>query len=266
MLARAAELGTLKPAHFAGILAHPDYDHLQSLRKHGQIVLAATQRHLSSEEQAFAEQLTAALEVAVAGGGAEDLSVAVADLKPPQTPDEYWHLPFYAVCPVYCWWMGENGCYLGSSFHGYQLLAPTCAAYKPQLPEPESLDCAVAAPKPPPASISWTASAKDVMHIFQRGPPMMHLGLRCFDGEPYGLTLMAQGHEAVGDEVFYRVAVKRLRPLAQARAVLIGIEGQLRMHHDFSHHIYVSPLLPVPRNGLQKLPEDFTLSVSLSSF
>lgn len=261
-------MGKLKPAHYEAIVARSDFEDLQTGNKHGKILYAATCAYVSSGMTNFAERLYAALEVDALKEPLEEIISTARDVEPTGTPEEFWMPPYYGCSPIYCNWFTQTGGFVGTSFHGYQFCLPEASEVIASVPRPQSLledrRCSTVSS----GKISWTIASREMKRIFQGGPPTMHLGVAFFQDRQYSLDLFCafEGANNNEDTIYYQAAVKRIGRFSGSNTMMIAFEGKDPVHHDFVHHVYVSPLLSMSRTDLLNVKGNFALNVNMSTF
>jgi len=245
-------MGKLKASHCAALVARRDFKALKGFSKHGAIVDAAAWAGVPAESSALSEKRGLAPEEAK---GASDSPPAATDLVPACMPEKL-QTPEYGCMPMYYNWFTISGEYVGTFFHGYQVFMPveSTVFVAPPVAQPGCQE-----------RLTWSIPAREAQRLFHGGPPTMHLGVADFRGLRYSLDLAAF-LEASGDDVFqYHAALKRIGG-SHSQVVMISFDGSPPVHHDFAHHVYISPLLTTPRETLQEAEGRFSLSVSMSLF
>ena len=94
----------------------------------------------------------------------------------------------------------------------------------------------------------------------------MHFGTANFHGHRYSLDITTSLEPlAEEEEISYRAAVKRIGE-SKPQVVIVSFEDTPPVHHDFVHHVYVSPMLSMPRAALLATDDLFSLSATMSIF
>lgn len=239
VLLKASERGQLKTVHYEAIAARHDFETLKTFRKHGKDLYAAVVSHQAEKAEKEVEK--------------EVEKEPLQESFPPVV---------YACHPVFCNYYTPDGAFIGAFFQGYQVMGPVGTMSFPQEQPVEERSMSS------PQRVTWTVPAREVKRIFRGGPPTVHLGVTLFRGQRYSLDLVPDFQAGKEDEqhVFYRAAIKRLGASVESGAVMLSFEGQSPVHHDFVQHIYVSPLLRMPRSELLEAEGNFSMSVGMSTF
>ena len=236
VLACAADMGRLKQCHFEALAARSDVEALKGVNKHGRVLYAAVLARLSAERGRTLQPPT-------------ESSV--------QTSGDV----FYSGVPVFYSWYTPEGVCFGHTFQGYlaYVAAPmNFSAVQPPAPIEDS-KCS--------QRVTWRAAVRDVKHFLNGGPPVMHLGEVKFQGRRYSLdaTMCSEPSDEEESSIHFHAALKRIGE-SKPQVVFISFEDAPQVHHDFAHHVFVSPRLSMRRAALLATDDRFSISATMSIF
>jgi len=239
VLACAADMGKLKPCHFEALAARSDFEALKDINKQGQVIYAAVRARLEMEMEKNIQPLT---ESSVQTSG--ELS--------------------YSGVPVFYSWYTPEGVHVGYTFQGYLAYMQGQTNFPvAQPPAPiEGPKCS--------ERLTWSIAARDVKHFLKGGPPTMHLGVVTFQGQQYSLDVTTCLEPSDKDDsiMHFHAALKRIQDSSNPQVVMISFDivDTPPMHHDFVHHVYISPLMTLPKGALLDADGRLSINILLSIF
>ena len=238
VLANAADMGKLKPCHLEALAARSDFEDLKDINKQGEVLYAAVRAGLSMEiEQTPPTESSA------------------------QTAK---YLSVYSGVPVFYSWYTPEGVYVGYTFQGYLAYMPAQTNFSAVQP------CAALEAPKSSERLTWSVAGRDIKHLLKGGPPTLHLGLVNFQGHQYSLDVSTSLEPLDKDEssIHFHAALKRIQDSSNPQVVMISfdIADTPPMHHDFMHHVYVSPLMTLPKGALLAADDRFSISITMSIF